>query len=636
MRRRNRLAWKLSSVVLVVVSAVILGTGYFGRTVIRGHTLSAAREIMRFNSASIINGLDKLMMSGDNDRVLEFIGDMSRRSTTYQDMSLVSHPSGRICVSRMLTSDTFFDPKDRFCTQCHEITELPKGANEARDEIIVNADGSRILRVTTPILSKSTCRSADCHVHDDAGSVLGILKTDYSLASFDEFMAGLNLLRLGGAILAVLLATAAMLLMFRGFLAKPLRGLVTGIEMLTTGNLTYRFSAERDDEIGLVEESFNKMASRIREQQNALRNTLEHLQGLVENTADIVITVDRQDRVETFNRGAELILGYDRKEVTGRSVEMLLADARERQLAIDRLQGRDNVTNWETLFRTKDGKVRNVLLTLSRIRDRRGHLIGTLGIGKDITVEKDLILKLMRSEQEAAIGRAVTGIQHAIKNMLNSLRGGLYIVHVGQKKGNPEQIAEGCQMIDDGTTQISDLSQNMLKYAREWKIEPEPVDLAEMVGKIATGVSQTAREQSTTIRTDLADSMPVVSCDPRLIHLGLMDLVSNALDACILKEYGAHEQPEIVIRVDHSAEDEKAIIEVQDNGIGMAPEVGAYVFTPFFSTKKKWGTGLGLALTSRIIDLHEGQIVVESEPDKGTVFRITLPLETKIHQTGDA
>ena len=636
MQRRNRLAWKLSFVVLLVVSTVILGTGYFGNTLIRRHTLSAAREIMRFNSASIIDGLDKLMMSGENDRVLEFIGDMSRRSTTYQDMNLISHPSGRICVSRTLATETFFDVKDRFCAQCHETTEQPNRAKEARDEIIVNADGSRILQVTTPILNKSACRTADCHFHADAGEVLGILKTDYSLASFDRFMARLTLFRAGGALLAVLLAIAAMLLMFREYLAKPLRGLVKGIGTLASGDLTYRFSAERDDEIGLVEESFNNMASRIQEQQNALRNALEHLQGIVENTADIVITVNRHDRVETFNRGAELILGYDRKEVLGRSVEMLLADARERQLAIDRLQGRDNVTNWETLFRTKDGKIRTVLLTLSRLRDRRGHLIGTLGIGKDISVEKDLILKLMRSEQEAAIGRAVTGIQHAIKNMLNSLRGGLYIVGVGQKKGNPKQIAEGCRMIDDGTTQISDLSQNMLQYAREWKIEPEPVDLAEMVGKIATGVSQTAREQSISIRKDVAESMPVVSCDPRLIHMGLMDLVSNALDACILKEYDQHEQPEIVIRVNHSAEDEKAIIEVRDNGIGMAPEVGAYVFTPFFSTKKKAGTGLGLALTSRIIDLHEGKIVVESEPDKGTVFRITLPLETKGHQTGDA
>ena len=636
MRRRNRLAWKLSFVILLVVSAVILGTGFLESTLIRHHTLSAAREIMRFNSASIINGLDKLMMSGDNERVLEFIGDMSRRSTTYQDMILVSHPSGRICVSRTLTSDTFFDVKDRFCTQCHETTDPANGAKDALDEIMVQTDGSRILQVTTPILNKSTCRAADCHVHADAGEVLGILKTDYSLASFDEFMAGLNLLRAGGALLAVLLAIAAMLLMFRGFLAKPLRGLVTGIETLASGDLTYRFGAERDDEIGLVEESFDNMASRIQDQQRALRRALEHLQGIVENTADIVITVDRDDRVTSFNRGAELMLGYDRKEVKGRSVEMLLADARERQLAIDRLRGRDNVTNWETLFRTKDGKIRNVLLTLSRLRNRRGHLIGTLGIGKDITVEKDLIRKLMRSEQEAAIGRAVTGIQHAIKNMLNSLRGGLYIVSVGQKKGKPEQIAEGCQMIDDGTTQISDLSQNMLKYAREWKIEPEPVDLAEMAGKIATGVSQTAREQSTTIRTDVADSMPVVSCDPRLIHMGLMDLVTNALDACILKEYAEYEQSEIVIRVNHSPEDEIAIIEVQDNGIGMDPELAANVFTPFFSTKKKWGTGLGLALTSRIIVLHGGKIVVESEPDKGTVFRITLPLETQGHQTGEA
>ena len=414
--------------------------------------------------------------------------------------------------------------------------------------------------------------------------------------------------------------------MFRRYLARPLRRVVAGIEALGDGDLDYRFPAVQDDEIGLVEDSFNEMADQIQAQQRELRRARDYMESMVENSADLIITVNTKGLIQTFNRGAEHALGYRRMEVIGQRIEKLFADPQERDVAIARLGEKDNVTNWETRFKTKDGQIRHVLLTISRLRNRRGELIGTLGISKDITVEKDLQRKLFEAEKAAAIGRAVTAIQHAVKNMLNTLRGGLYVVQVGQKKAQPERIAEGCEMIEEGLSRISDLSLNMLKYAREWKIEPELVDLADMIEKIVVGMQQTASERGVTIRPELDGSMGAVPCDPRLMHMGLMDIVSNALDACWLKEYGDDESPEIVIRLRTSADNQGAVIEIQDNGIGMTREVIENVFTPFFSTKKKWGTGLGLALTARIIDLHDGVIDVESEVDEGAVFRITLPL----------
>jgi signal transduction histidine kinase len=169
---------------------------------------------------------------------------------------------------------------------------------------------------------------------------------------------------------------------------------------------------------------------------------------------------------------------------------------------------------------------------------------------------------------------------------------------------------------------------------REWKVERQPVDIKNMIRTIAAGVDQASGESRVVVYTDIDTGLPDVSCDPRLIHMGLMDIVSNAVDACGLRDYESNERPEISIRVYREADHNNAVLEIRDNGAGMSQEVVDNVFTPFFSTKKITGTGLGLALTKRIIDLHNGEIVVESEPEKGALFRITLPIDGKGKKSG--
>ena len=633
MRRRHRVAWKLSIPVLVIISVVILAAGLLGSLFSRKIALDAARQIIQFNSISITSGVDELMIRDHRAGVPNFIDGMYRAGEDYRDIALIAHPSGRIAVSRQESPGARLDKDDHSCVACH-MTDEPIVNPERCDEVMTGPDGERYLQVVTPVLNKSSCRTAGCHSHADGGAVIGVLRTQYSLAGFDDLMTNLNTSLTWAAVLAILFVTVAVVMMFRWMLAKPLRHLAAGVNTLAAGDLGFRFPAERDDEIGLAEDSFNNMAARIQTQQRELRKTLENLEGIVENTTDLIIAVDVEGDIRTFNRGAELALGYLRGEVIGRKVKMLFHDPHDRDIAIARLNEQEPVTNWETKFRTKNGQIRNVFMTLSRLRDRRGNLTGTYGISKDITNEKILLRKLFRSEQEAAIGRAITGIQHAIKNMLNTLRGGLYIARLGQKKDRAERITEGCDMIEEGLTRISDLSHSMLKYAREWKIEPEPVDIADLVEKIILAIGQTANERGVSLGKEIGDSVPPVPCDPRLMHMVLMDIASNALDACDFKEFTDGEEPELVIRVRCAEDARSVIIELADNGVGMSPEVRKNVFTPFFSTKKKWGTGLGLALTSRIIELHNGKIVVKSEPEKGSVFRISLPLRSQAGKTG--
>jgi signal transduction histidine kinase len=294
-------------------------------------------------------------------------------------------------------------------------------------------------------------------------------------------------------------------------------------------------------------------------------------------------------------------------------------------VAISRLEDKDHVANYETRFLAKDGSVRDVLLTLSRLRDRDGNAIGTIGISKDITTEKELKDLLTQAQTAAAIGQAVTAIQHAIKNMLNTLTGGAYLVRHGMAKKDQERIEEGIVMVDEGIATIGSLSLNLLKYAKKWTLELEAVDLALLIEEVCKAVKQTASDEGVRLRRNLSD-LPLVSCDSQLVRMALMDLATNALDACFAKCYKGKGAAEVLFNAYLEKGRDLVVVEVEDNGVGMDEATRARVFAPFFTTKGQSGTGLGLALTSRIVKLHGGEIEVESKPEEGCRFRMTLPV----------
>jgi PAS domain S-box-containing protein len=352
----------------------------------------------------------------------------------------------------------------------------------------------------------------------------------------------------------------------------------------------------------------------------------EYLEGIVENSADIIITVSPRGRIETFNRGAEQSLGYHRDEVIGRRIELIFAREQDRRIALRQLADSDNVRNFATDLRTKSGEIRNVLLTLTRLRNAEGKQIGTFGISKDITEERRLLRQLIKAKKMAAIGEALTGIQHAVKNMLNALKGGAFLVNKGIEKRNRERMVEGWAMVEEGIERMSGLSSSLLTFARDWKLELKKVDVVELVDSIAGVVTETGRERGVEIETALADNLPLLRCDQKLIHIVLMDLVTNAMDACAWKDYAEGEQPRIELRARLDREGEHFYITVADNGCGMSEEVARSIFKPFFTTKEGRGTGLGLALADRIIEVHGGRIQVESDLGRGTTFRIVLPV----------
>ncbi len=428
-------------------------------------------------------------------------------------------------------------------------------------------------------------------------------------------------------VVAVALGFAATWFLVNRFIKRPVRELVDGMNRLAEKEFDARLDEDRKDEFGSLATSFNDMASMLSSSLTELKKTRDYLDGILESSADIIITVNPAGKIRTFNAGAENALGYRRRDVIGKPVEMLFADPHDREVAISRLKYRDSVVNFETKFLTSSGAVRIVLLTLSRLRNYTGEIIGTIGISKDITEEKRLQEKLIQSERFIAIGQVFTGIQHSMKNMLNACTGGAYMVKTGLANDDRKMLEEGWGIVQEGITRMTDMSRDMLKYVKEYTPKCDRVDLASILSEIRRVFEQTAQARGVNFRLHVAPDLPTVGGDAGMIHSVVMDIVSNALDACLWKDYRNGETPEIEVRAYPDEDEKQSVIEIKDNGCGMTDEVKANIFTPFFSTKSKAGTGLGLSIVARMIDVHGGKVDVESEPDRGTAFRIRLPID---------
>jgi PAS domain S-box-containing protein len=454
-----------------------------------------------------------------------------------------------------------------------------------------------------------------------------VLQADFSLNGVEAHIAQSAAHIRTALLLSVLLGALATWWMTDRLLGRRLRALREGAQHLADHDFSFRFDDTRGDRISQVEGIIDNVTLELSSTISELTSTKEYLQGIVESSGDIIITVDPYGSISTFNRGAEEILGYPREEVIGQHIETLFADPRERDAAIQQLQHTDHVVNYQTHFLTKDGEVRNVILTLSRLRAPDGSAVGTFGISKDVTKEMQLQREVLRSARLAALGQALTGIQHSMKNMLNVLKGGSYMVKTALAKDDRDMLIEGWQMVQEGISQMTEMSKSMLDFARERPLDLKLTDLGDLARQIHTLNRGKFKEQGITLDIEVGTDLPQIECDRELIRSVVMDLLSNALYACNEKQYREEETPLVTLEVQKGEVDGYVSMVVSDNAEGMPEEIRRKVFTPFFSTKKKKGTGMGLAVVARIVNSHGGKTRVESEPGLGSTFEVLLPIE---------
>ena len=232
--------------------------------------------------------------------------------------------------------------------------------------------------------------------------------------------------------------------------------------------------------------------------------------------------------------------------------------------------------------------------------------------------------ELLQAERLAATGETVAGLAHAIKNILSGLKGGRYMVNQGFENNKMKTLRDGWDMVERNIEKISGLTQDLLNFCREREPELKPVNPNDLILEILDLFQVQCQQQGVLLRVELDNAMEKIDLDPKGIQAVLTNLTGNALDACTLGET-VNEHPEIIIKSSRLPE-EKILLEVSDNGEGMNQEIQQKLFNIFFSTKGSRGTGLGLLLSRKIVQEHGGEIRFYSEPLKGSVFQVVLPI----------
>jgi len=240
--------------------------------------------------------------------------------------------------------------------------------------------------------------------------------------------------------------------------------------------------------------------------------------------------------------------------------------------------------------------------------------------------------ELISAERLVAVGQTVAGLAHAIKNVVSGLKGGAFVLEKGIEGDNPKYLQQGWEMIKGNLAKIGNMTLDLLNYSKERTPEYRKCDLNQPAREVFDLMVQEASRRGVTLEKSLDGQLSEGWLDPEGIHRCILNLVSNAIDACtdITCSHGKGKVILKTLKPDGWAVEYQVI----DNGCGMDEETRSKIFEQFFSTKGSGGTGLGLMITKKIVDEHKGFIGCESEKGKGTRFRVRLPEKENLSDEG--
>ncbi|MFA6134091.1 MAG: ATP-binding protein [Phycisphaerae bacterium] len=247
------------------------------------------------------------------------------------------------------------------------------------------------------------------------------------------------------------------------------------------------------------------------------------------------------------------------------------------------------------------------------------RLLTAIGYQTGLAVENVWLYEsAVQSERLAATGETVAFLSHHIKNILQALVAGMDLVGMGLDRGDITRSKEAWPIVQRNIERINDLILNMLAFSKDRQPMLENINVNFVLNECIELVAPRADVRGVALLSDL-DELPAIPADSAGLHQAFLNLLSNAADA-VPDQTGV-----ITVRSRYEEQARAVVVEIMDNGSGIPEELLDQIFTPFFSVKGQKGTGLGLAVTRKVIDEHRGKIEVASTVGKGTTFTIRLP-----------
>jgi PAS domain S-box-containing protein len=332
--------------------------------------------------------------------------------------------------------------------------------------------------------------------------------------------------------------------------------------------------------------------------------------------------------VTSWNAAAERIFGYRAEEMIGQPILRLLPEDRhaEEPMILERLRRGERVDHFETVRRTKDGRLLDVSVTISPLRDTHGTIIGASKIARDITAQKQLERELaQRATKLERLNAELQQFGYIVSHDLQEpLRTITNFVQLLAQRSHGKLDAEADTYMTfavEGAQRMQALITDLMTYTRvgEKKQGDIAVDcgavLAHVLDDLQLAITDSAAEVT-------SDALPTVHGDASQLRLVFQNLIGNAL------KFRSATPPRI--HVSARRDETQWVFSVRDNGIGLDLRQAERIFQVFqrLHTRREYtGTGIGLAICKKIVEQHGGRIWVESEPETGATFFFTLPAQ---------
>lgn len=365
----------------------------------------------------------------------------------------------------------------------------------------------------------------------------------------------------------------------------------------------------------------------------------ERLAAIVESSDDIIASKDLDGVITSWNRGAERILGYAAEEIIGEHISILLPpeQAEDMPRILERIRRGEKVDHYQTKRRRKDGRIIDVSLTVSPIRDASGSVIGASKIGRDITAERQAREEREQLLQAAETARAdaeaanrlkdefLATLSHELRTPLNAILGWARILSAGPVE--PEDLKEGLDVIERNAKMQAKIIEDLLDISRiisgNMRLDVQRVNVKAVIGEAIAVVTPAAEAKGVRLKGVLDPLAGPVSGDPARLQQVVWNLLTNAVK---FTPKGGQVQV-LLERVNSHIE-----ISVIDSGVGISPEFLPHIFERFrqadaSTTRRHGGLGLGLAIVKQLTELHGGTVRAKSPGEgQGATFVVSLPI----------
>lgn len=388
--------------------------------------------------------------------------------------------------------------------------------------------------------------------------------------------------------------------------SNSVHGIIKGLLSLRT-DLSYRLP-EANGEFGEIASAINGMAQ-------SLMNTRSHTELIIESMVDGIITIDNGEKVTAINNAAKSIMGLNEDVIGVNYTSLFFSNADVFDILLETLTTCKNFIGYEVEFTRHDGSIVPISVSTSMLHNNK-NVLGVVVVFKDLSEHKAFDDRVRRVDRLAAVGELAAGVAHEIRNPLSAILGIVQIL-VDELPKDHSSRAFGDIALKE-VERLNVIIEDLLYFAKPSKNCVTCVDINGLVVDALSLLTPSLKKDIVVLEKYLEPSIGGILVDAQLIKQVLVNLLLNAVQALpteggkiIVKTYMRPKGVEIIVK---------------DTGKGIEPESLPKIFDPFFTTKDT-GTGLGLAVSNKIIEIHHGYIRAESIVGIGSTFTIYLPYE---------